>query len=96
MPRCGQAPLDQAVAALVVAEQHEVFAEQLDRLDRPVGAGQFVDQRGRLPVAPHQRAGRGARADAGDEIVLFLGEHGNTSGAFIELYRAAALRHGRA
>ena len=27
-------PVDQAVAALLVAEQHQVFAEQVDRLDR--------------------------------------------------------------
>ena len=44
---------DQAVAALVVLEDDEVFAEQPDRLDRPV-AGQLVDQRGRLPIAAQQ------------------------------------------
>ena len=68
--------LDQAVAALVVAEQHEAFAQQLDRLDRPVGARKLIDQRHRLPVAAHEPAGRRARTGAGDEVVLFLGEHG--------------------
>ena len=63
-------PADQPVAALVVLEGDEVLAEQPHRLDRPV-AGQFIDQRGRLPVAPHQRAGGSAGPGASDEIVLF-------------------------
>ena len=66
--------LDQAVAPLVVAEQDEVLAEQPQRLDRPV-AGKLVDQRGRLPIAPHQRAGWGARSDPGDELVLLSAQH---------------------
>ena len=53
---------DQAVAALLVPEDDEVFAEQPDRLDRPV-AGELVDQRGRLPIAAHQRSRRLARSD---------------------------------
>ena len=61
---------DQPVAALVVLEGDQVLAEEPHRLDRPV-AGQFIDQRRRLPVAPHQRAGGGAGSGAGDEIVLF-------------------------
>ena len=65
---------DQAVAALLVAEEHEVLAEQPDRLDRAV-AGKLVDQRRRLPVAPHQAARRRARPGAGDEIVLLRAQH---------------------
>jgi hypothetical protein len=45
--------LDQAVAALLVAKQHQIFAEQFDRLDRARPL-QLVDQRRRLPVHPHQ------------------------------------------
>jgi hypothetical protein len=41
---------DQAVAPLVVFENHEIFAEKLNGLDRPVPS-EFIDQRGRLPVA---------------------------------------------
>ncbi len=41
--------IHQAVAALLVAKQHEVLAEQFDRLDR-ARALQLVDQRRRLPV----------------------------------------------
>ena len=68
------AALDQAVAALPVLEDHEVLAHQLDRLDRPV-AGQFLDQGGRLPIAPQQIAGLGAGIGAGDEFVLFRAQH---------------------
>ena len=67
-------PADQSVTALVVLEGHEVLAHEPHRLDRPV-AGQFVDQSGRLPVAPHQGAGSGAGSGAGDEIVLFGAQH---------------------
>ena len=64
----------QAVTALAVAEQHQAFAKQANRLDRPV-AGQFVDQRRGLPVAPHQLAGGRAGAGTGNEIILFGAQH---------------------
>ena len=66
--------LDQAIAALIVAEDDEVFAEQAHRLERPV-VGQFIDQRGRLPVAPHELARRRARTGAGEKIVLLGAQH---------------------
>ena len=47
--------VDQAVAAFLVAEQHQIFAEQFDRAHRPRSL-QLVDQRRRLPVHPHQLA----------------------------------------
>ena len=65
---------DQPVAPLVVLEGDEVLAEKPHRLYRPV-AGQLIDQRGRLPIAPHQRAGGGSGSGAGDEIVLFGAQH---------------------
>ena len=65
---------DQPVAPLVVLEGDEVLAEQPHRLHRPV-AGQFIDQRGRLPIAPHQCAGVGFRPRASNEIVLFRAQH---------------------
>ncbi len=67
-------PADQSVAALLVLEDDEVFAEQPHRLHRPVGR-ELIDQRGRLPVAAHQRAGGGAGIGAGDQVVLFRAEH---------------------
>ena len=70
--------IDQAVAALLVAEQHQIFAEQFDR-PRPAAALQFVDQRRRLPVHPHQLAARVLRPGAGDQVVRFLAHHGGGS-----------------
>ena len=67
--------IDQAVAARLVAKQHEVLAEQLDRADRP-RALQFVDQRRRLPVTPHQLSAGVFRPGAGDQVVLLLAHHG--------------------
>ncbi len=69
------AALNQAVAALVVAEHHEVFAEQAHRLDRPV-AGELIDERGGLPVAPHQHARRRIGSGPGDQIILLGAQHG--------------------
>src|SRR5262249_40658906 len=66
--------LEQAVAALVVSEQHEVFAEKANGFDRPL-ARQFVEQRRRLPIAPHQLARGRAGAGAGDEIILLGAQH---------------------
>ena len=85
---------DQAVAPLAVLEDHEVLAEQPHRLDRPV-AGELVDQRRRLPIAPHQRAGGRAGADAGDEIVLFLAEHGEPRWSIGPFIRPPARRFHR-
>src|SRR4051794_3164742 len=67
--------VDQAVASRLVAEQHQVFTEQLDRADRP-RAVQLIDQRRRLPVAPHQLAAGVLPPGAGDQVVLLLAHHG--------------------
>ncbi|MHC2177564.1 hypothetical protein ACVIQW_006951 [Bradyrhizobium diazoefficiens] len=67
--------IDQAVAPSLVAEQHEVFAEQSHGADRP-RAFQLVDQRRRLPVAPHQLSAGVLRPGAGDQVVLLLAHHG--------------------
>ena len=71
----GAMPRDQAVAALLVAKQHEIFAEQFDRAYRPRPL-QFIDQRGGLPVHPHQFPARVFCAGPGDKVVLFLAHHG--------------------
>ncbi len=67
--------LDQAIAPLLVAKQHEVFAEQFYRThrSRPL---EFIEQRRRLPVHPHQSAAGVVRARARDQVVLFLAHHG--------------------
>ncbi len=66
---------DQAIAALLVAKQHEILAEQFDGLNQPRPL-QFVDQRRRLPVHPHQFPARVLGPGAGDQVVLFLAHHG--------------------
>ena len=66
--------LEQAVAALVVSEQHEVFAEKANGFDRPL-VRQLVEERRRLPIAPHQLACGRAGAGAGDEIILLGAQH---------------------
>ena len=65
--------VQQAVASGGVAEQHEVLAQQANALHwaRRV---EFLGQRGRLPIAPHQRAAGGAGAGFGDQFVLLGGE----------------------
>src|SRR5258708_31020047 len=66
--------LEQAVTAVVVSEQHEVFAEKANGFDRPL-ARQPVERARRLPIAPHQRACGRAGAGAGDEIILLGAQH---------------------
>ena len=69
--------VDQTVPAAEVLIENEVLAHQADRLDRAI-ARKLIDQRGRLPVLPHQFAGSGARPGARDEIVLFRAQHDAT------------------
>ncbi len=64
---------DQADAALLVAEQHQVLAEQADALV-PL-AVKLGDRRDRVPVAAHHVAARRAGSDAGEQFVLLGGQH---------------------
>ena len=66
--------IDQAKLSFIIAEQNEVFAQQLDRNHGTV-AGQFIGKRGGLPVAAHDLAGFGAGAGAGEGLVEFLADH---------------------
>jgi hypothetical protein len=66
--------LEQAIAALVVPKQDEVFPEEANRLERTI-ARQFVDQRGGVPVAPHQLARRRTWPRPGEEIILLGAQH---------------------
>ncbi len=71
----GAVAVEQAVATALVAEQHEVLAEHAHRLGRTLGR-QFVGERHRMPVMPHQPAAFGARPGAGDQLVLLGTHHG--------------------
>src|SRR5882724_8105229 len=67
--------LDQAVTSLLVAKQHQIFAEHFDGFyrARPL---QLIDQRRRLPVHPHQFPARVRTSGPGHQVVLFLAHHG--------------------
>src|SRR5262249_17223274 len=67
---------EQTDAAFRVAERHQVLAEQLHPDGRAVGLGQLPREQRRDPVTPDGIAHRCARADASDELVLFVGQHG--------------------
>src|SRR5579863_7220631 len=74
----GAVTINQAVTSLLVAKQHEIFAEQFDGAHR-ARPGQLIDQRRRLPIHPHQFAARIFRSRSGDQVVLFLAHHGGVS-----------------
>ena len=67
--------VQEAVAAALVAEQHEVLAEHAHGLGGTF-PGKLVGERHRMPIVPHQRAAFGARPDAGDQLVLLGTHHG--------------------
>ncbi len=71
-----------------VAERHQVLAQELDPHGRAIGLGQFRGEQGRDPVAPQGVPHRRARADARDELVLFVGQHG----VFLPAERSTAER----
>ena len=67
--------VDEADAAVAVAERDEVLAQQLHPDRRAVGLGDLARQAGRDPIPPHRIAHRGARSDAGDQFVFFRWQH---------------------
>src|SRR5262249_61216974 len=67
--------LDQAVVAPVVPEQHEILAEEPYRFDRSI-AGEFINQRGGLPIAAQELAGGPPPARGGHEVVLLGAQPG--------------------
>src|SRR5712671_4717700 len=70
--------LDQAVAFLLIAKQHQALAQQLYRLDRPRPL-HLLDERRRLPVHPHQFPAGLRTPRPGYQVVLFLAHHGGGS-----------------
>jgi hypothetical protein len=67
--------VDQAIAALAVAEGDETLGQQLDAYRSAVVLGQFLRQQRRHPVAAEQVAHRRARPCLGQEVVLFFSQH---------------------
>ena len=62
--------VEQADAALAVAEGDEVLAEQANAGRGAVGLGDFAGEQGGDPVAAQGVSHGGARTDPGDEFVL--------------------------
>ncbi len=71
--------VDQADAALGVAEGDQLFAHQLDLDRRTVRLGQLVGEQERRPIAAQQFAHQRAGADAAELLVLFTRHHGDVS-----------------
>ena len=65
---------EQAEAVAIVAKQHQLLAEDLDRHGRAAGR-QLVGERDRMPVAAHQRTARRVRTGACYQLVLCLRQH---------------------
>src|SRR5437879_13872484 len=74
---------DQAVTSLLIAKQHEIFAQQFYRFDRARPL-QLIDQRRRLPVHPHQSPARVRTSGEGHQVILFLAHHGGASSNLME------------
>ncbi len=64
--------VEQADAAVGVAEQHQVLAQEPHAHRRRVRLGDLMGERRRNPIAAHQFAHRRAGADAGEQFVFFL------------------------
>ena len=62
--------LDQADAAVGVAERHQVLAEQADARRRAIGFGDLAREQRGNPVHAHRIAHRGALSHPGDEFVF--------------------------
>jgi len=67
--------LDEADFAVAVAERDELLAQHQDADGIAVGRGRLFGEHGRQPVLTEQVAHRGARADATDQLIFFLGQH---------------------
>src|SRR5207302_10700024 len=68
----------QAEAVTIVAKQHQLLAEDLDRHWRPAGR-KLVGKRDRLPVAAHQRPAWRVRTGERDEAGFFFGQYQSSS-----------------
>ena len=66
---------ENAQAPLGVAEDDEVFAQHPGAHRRAIGFRDLLGKTGRQPMAAHDLAHRPVAFDAGQEIVVFLGDH---------------------
>jgi hypothetical protein len=73
--------LDDADAAVGIAEGHQVLAQELDPNRRTIGFGEFLWQQGWQPEAAQQLAHRRARVGLGDQRVVFSAQHDDVRGS---------------
>jgi hypothetical protein len=71
--------VDQADAALGIAERDQALAHQFDPHRRTVRFRDFRRQQERRPITAQQLAHQRARADTAELIVLFTRHHGDVS-----------------
>ena len=67
--------VDQAVAALGIAEGDQALGEELDPHRRAIVFRQFLGKQRRQPIAAEQLAHCGPGAGLGQKLVLFFSEH---------------------
>ncbi len=66
---------EHAEPSLGIAEDDEVFAQHARADGRTIGRGDLFRQAGRQPMAAHDLAHRRSAFDAGEQIVVFPGDH---------------------
>ena len=66
-------------ASLRIAEHDEVFAQHPGAHRRAIGFRDLLRKTGRQPMAAHDAAHRPVAFDAGQEFVVFPGDHGGPS-----------------
>ena len=67
--------LDDADAAVGIAEGHQVLAQELDPNRRTIGFGEFLWQQGWQPEAAQQLAHSRSRTALGQEFVVLGAQH---------------------
>ena len=67
--------IDQAVAALGIAEGKQALGEKLDPYRRAIVVRQFLGEQRRQPIAAEQLSHLRAGAGLGQKLVLFFSEH---------------------
>ena len=86
--------VEHADAAIAVAEDDEVLAEQADLDRRAVGLRHFLGQAGGDPVPAHDLAHRRIALDAAQQVIFLLRHHGGvTPGGGADFARASILRY---
>ncbi len=68
--------VDQAIAALRVAERQKTLGKKLDANRRTIVFGQFIGHQRRQPIGAEKLSHLSAGAGPGQKFVLFFSQHG--------------------